>query len=108
MLAETRGQPGAADPQHLVFRQQRGFRRAVELDTALAGVLGACDGELPLHRLISSVASLLDLDPVELAAERAAPGPPTGRRRNTSPRDWLRVGYIPTSRRSKAPVDTSP
>jgi hypothetical protein len=68
VLAETRGQPGAADPQHLVFRQQRGFRRAVELDTALAGVLGACDGELPLHRLISSVASLLDLDPVELAA----------------------------------------
>lgn len=69
VLAETRGQPGAADPQHLVFRQQRGFRRAVELDTALAGVLGACDGELPLHRLVSSVASLLDLDPVELAAD---------------------------------------
>ena len=48
VVAETRGEPGAADPQHVVYRQQRGFRRAVELDTALAGVLGACDGDLPL------------------------------------------------------------
>ena len=41
-----------ADPEHLVFRQQRGFRRAVALDTATAGILGACDGELTLGRIV--------------------------------------------------------
>ncbi len=69
VVAETRGEPGAADPQHVVYRQERGFRRAVELDTALAGVLGACDGDLPLIRLIEAVAGLLDLDRNELTAE---------------------------------------
>ena len=44
VIEESQGLPGAADPQHLVFRQQRGFRRAIELDTAMAGILGACDG----------------------------------------------------------------
>ena len=48
VVEETTGVPGEADPQHLVLRQQRGFRRATEPDTALAGVLGACDGELAL------------------------------------------------------------
>lgn len=69
VVAETRGEPGAADPQHVVYRQQRGFRRAVELDTALAGVLGACDGELSLGRLIDSVAVILDVDRVPLTDE---------------------------------------
>ncbi len=69
VVAETSGQPGAADPEHLIFRQHRGFRRAVELDTGLGAVLGACDGELALDRLITAVAELLDVDPVQLAAE---------------------------------------
>lgn len=66
---ETTGEPGAGDPQHIVVRQQRGFRRAVEVDTALAGVLGACDGELGLDRIVASVAGLLEVDPALLAAE---------------------------------------
>ena len=37
---ETRGSPGAADPRTIVLRQQRGFRRALQADTALAAVLG--------------------------------------------------------------------
>ena len=69
VVAETRGRPGAEDPEHLIYRQQRGFRRAVDLDTALAAVLGACDGDLPLIRLVEAVAGLLDVDAEGLAAE---------------------------------------
>ena len=69
MVEETRGVPGLADPDHLIYRQQRGLRRAIELDTALAGVLGACDGQLSMTRIITSVAHLLGADSVELAAE---------------------------------------
>ena len=29
VVQETTGRPGEADPEHLVFRQQRGFRRAI-------------------------------------------------------------------------------
>ena len=45
-----------------MFRQQRGFRRAVALDTAAAGILGACDGELTLGQIVDSVAGLLEVD----------------------------------------------
>lgn len=66
---ETVGAPGDADPRHVVLRQTRGFRRAVEVDTAFGGILGACDGELPLAQLINGVAALLEVDPATLAAE---------------------------------------
>nr|WP_294691778.1 methyltransferase [uncultured Friedmanniella sp.] len=69
VLEETTGVPGAADPQHIVLRQQRGFRRATETGTALAGVLGACDGELGLGQIVASVAALLEVDPTALTAE---------------------------------------
>jgi hypothetical protein len=39
------------------------------VDTALAGVLGACDGDLSLGLIVSSVAGLLDLAPEVLAVE---------------------------------------
>jgi hypothetical protein len=32
------------------------------VDTALGGILGACDGDLALGRIIHSVAGILDLD----------------------------------------------
>jgi hypothetical protein len=69
VVEEATGRPGAADPEHVIFRQQRGFRRAVALDTATAGILGACDGELTLGRIIASVASLVGTD--EAALQRA-------------------------------------
>jgi hypothetical protein len=69
VVQETSGVPGAADPQHIVLRQQRGFRRAVAADTALAGILGACDGELPLGVVVDAVAGLLDADREALRAE---------------------------------------
>ena len=67
VVQETTGRPGAADPEHVVFRQQRGFRRAVALDTATAGILGACDGELTLGQITDSVAALLETDPDALS-----------------------------------------
>jgi methylase of polypeptide subunit release factors len=69
VTSEALGRPGAADPEHLVFRRSTGFGRAVEVDTALAGVVGACDGELPLGVLIEAVADLLDRDAADLRAD---------------------------------------
>jgi methylase of polypeptide subunit release factors len=69
VIVEMTSLPGAADPQHIVFRQRRGFRRAEAVDTALAGVLGACDGELPLGLIIDSVAQLLELPAADLRAD---------------------------------------
>lgn len=69
VVEETTGQPGAADPQHIVLRQQRGFRRAVEADTALAGALGACDGELSLAAILDALADLLEVDAAALRAD---------------------------------------
>lgn len=66
---ETIGRPGAADPEAIVLRQHRGFRRAVRAGTELAGVLGACDGELRLDQIIGGVASILDLDVGQLTDE---------------------------------------
>lgn len=69
VVQETLGEPGAADPQHVVLRDQRGFRRAAELDTAAAGVVGACDGDLTLGELSDAVARLLEIDPGTLRAD---------------------------------------
>ena len=73
LVQETSGEPGAADPQHLVLRQQYGFGRAVEADTALAAIVGACDGDLPLGVLIGAVAGLLDVDAEDLRDEVVPP-----------------------------------
>lgn len=66
VVQETTGRPGAEDPEHVVFRSTTGFGRARRLDTAAAGVLGACDGELRLGDLIGAVADLLAADQAEL------------------------------------------
>ena len=68
-VQETYGRPGAADPEHVVLRQHKGFARALEADTALAGVLGACDGELPLGIIVRAVAQLLEVDPDALVVD---------------------------------------
>jgi len=57
---ETVGTPGAADPGVLVLRQQRGMRRARQVDTATAAAVGACDGELTIGAILDAVAQLLD------------------------------------------------
>jgi len=73
LVQETLGDPGAADPQHVVLRQQYGFGRALEAGTALAAIVGACDGELPLGALVGAVAGLLDADADALRDEVIQP-----------------------------------
>jgi len=68
-VQETTGRPGQPDPEHVVLRRTDGLRRAIEVDSSLGGVLGACDGELPLGRIIWAVAELLGADPAALQAE---------------------------------------
>lgn len=69
LTQETLGTPGAADPEHLVLRQGYGFGRAIEPGTALAAVVGACDGELPLGALVAAVSGLLEVGSQALADE---------------------------------------
>jgi hypothetical protein len=63
---ETVGAPGAADPEVIVIRQQRGMRRARQVDTVEAAVVGASDGELTLQQIAGAVAELLDVPLEEL------------------------------------------
>ena len=62
---ETLGQPGAADPETIVLRQQRGLRRARTVDTVEAALVGACDGDLSVDADPRRPGRLLDLDPAE-------------------------------------------
>ncbi len=73
IVQETMGVPGAEDPEHIVLRSSRGFGRAHQVDTALGGVLGACDGDIPLGDLVDAVADLLDADAAALRAQLLAP-----------------------------------
>ena len=67
-VQETVGPAGAEDPEAIVLRQQRGFRRARQADTVVAALVGACDGELPVGPLLDAVAQLLERDPAETRA----------------------------------------
>lgn len=60
---ETLGAAGAADPETILLRQQRGLRRARQVDTVTAALVGACDGDLSVGQILDAVSSLLDLDP---------------------------------------------
>lgn len=65
---ETYGAPGAADPETIVLRQQRGFRRARSADTVEAGLVGTCDGDLSVGQILDALAALLQRDEAELRA----------------------------------------
>lgn len=69
VVQETLGAPGAEDPETVILRGQRGFRRARQVDTVSAALAGACDGELALGQILDALAELLDLD---AAAARAS------------------------------------
>jgi hypothetical protein len=60
---ETVGPVGVEDPATVLLRQQRGLRRARQVDTTLAAVVGACDGDLSVGAILDAVAQLLELDP---------------------------------------------
>jgi hypothetical protein len=61
--------PGDEHPTVMVLRQGGGFRREFRVGTALAAVVGACDGELPVWAILDAVAQLLEVDVAALAAE---------------------------------------
>ncbi len=61
--------PGHEDPTLLTLHQGGGFGREIQLDTALAALVGACDGELPVGAIVSAIAELLDADETALSAD---------------------------------------
>ncbi|MGN6523701.1 MAG: DUF7782 domain-containing protein, partial [Actinomycetes bacterium] len=52
--------PGEEDPTVVLLRQGGGFGRVVRASTALAGLVGACDGELTVGQIVAALAQLLD------------------------------------------------
>ena len=61
--------PGDEHPTAMLLRQGGGFGRVVSLDTGLAALVGACDGELPVAAIVAAIADLLEVDPAALGAE---------------------------------------
>ncbi len=69
LIQESTGEPGAADPEVIVVRRQRGLRRARQVGTAEAALIGASDGELTVGQIIGALAHLTGSDPGELTGE---------------------------------------
>lgn len=61
--------PGAEAPQVIELRQGGAFGRVLEVDPALAGLVGACDGDLPVGVLVAAIADLLEVDAAALRAD---------------------------------------
>jgi Methyltransferase small domain len=61
--------PGDEHPAVMNLRQGGGFARSYPLGTALAAVVGACDGELSVAAICAAVSELLETDEAELRAE---------------------------------------
>ncbi|HEY0260643.1 MAG TPA: methyltransferase [Lacisediminihabitans sp.] len=61
--------PGAEDPTVMVLHQGGGFGRSISLDTGLAALVGACDGELSLRAIVAAIAQLLEVDEAALSSE---------------------------------------
>src|SRR5699024_3202475 len=60
--------PGSEEPTVIMLRQGGGFARTVHLDSATAGFVGACDGELSIGRIIDALGELMDTPASELSA----------------------------------------
>jgi hypothetical protein len=69
VVQETYGVPGAHDPERIVLRRRRGVRRARPVDTVVAALVGACDGELTVGQVLDALATLLDADAGMLRAD---------------------------------------
>jgi methylase of polypeptide subunit release factors len=69
-VTEARHQvPGADAPTLIELRQGSGFTRSLSVDPALAALVGACDGDLPVGALVAAIAELLEVDASALRAE---------------------------------------
>ncbi len=69
MTEERHYWPGDEHPAAITVRQGGGFQREFPCGTALAAVVGACDGTLTVGAICAAVADLLDVDAAELTAE---------------------------------------
>ncbi|MFD7153893.1 methyltransferase [Kribbella sp. NPDC059898] len=69
VVQETSGRPGAEDPATIVLRRQRGMRRAEQVDTVLAGFVGACDGDLSTGQILAALADLTDRPVVDVLSD---------------------------------------
>lgn len=58
--------PGDDDPSVIELRQGGGFGRTVSVDSALAGFVGACDGELSVTQIVSALADLFEVPLLDL------------------------------------------
>ena len=72
---ETVGGPGAADPETIVLRQQRGLRRARRADTIEAALVGACDGDAERRGDPRRRRRAAERDPGELARRTSLSSP---------------------------------
>lgn len=61
--------PGAESPSVIELRQGGGLARTIEVDPALAALVGASDGDLSIGSLSDAIAQLLEVDPVALRAD---------------------------------------
>ncbi|QAY69838.1 DUF7059 domain-containing protein [Xylanimonas protaetiae] len=61
--------PGMPDPNVVVIRQGDGLGRGVHASTALAALVGACDGELAVGQIAGAIAALFDVDAAAVRAE---------------------------------------
>ncbi|MFD5224018.1 methyltransferase [Microbacterium sp. NPDC058342] len=61
--------PGSEDPSVIELRQGGGFARTISVDSALAGFVGACDGELSVGQIIAALADLFEVPLAEMRAD---------------------------------------
>jgi methylase of polypeptide subunit release factors len=61
--------PGDDDPTAMTLRQGGGFGRSIPIDTGLAALVGACDGELTVGAVCGALAQLLDVSEQTLTDE---------------------------------------
>ncbi len=61
--------PGDVGPRVILLRQGGGFGRVATAGTALAGLVGACDGELTVGQLVGGLAAVLEVGADALRAE---------------------------------------
>lgn len=83
-VTEERHQtPGAVDPTLVLLRQGDGFGRAVQAGTLLAGLVGACDGDLTVGQLVGGLSAVLEV-PADAVRTELLP----------QVRDLLRDGFL--------------
>jgi hypothetical protein len=61
--------PGNDDPSVIELRQGGGFARTIGVDSALAGFVGACDGELTVMQIVQALADLFEVQLTDLWAD---------------------------------------